>query len=50
MTNGMPKPEFCTRFNGSTLQRLNLGEAEEWAVKVSNLRPSRCKRDALPLS
>ena len=21
-----------------------------WAVKVSNLRPSRCKRDALPLS
>ena len=22
----------------------------DWAVKVSNLRPSRCKRDALPLS
>ena len=25
-------------------------ENAEWAVKVSNLRPSRCKRDALPLS
>jgi hypothetical protein len=36
------------RSNGQAFQ-LKIENAE-WAVKGSNLRPSRCKRDALPLS